>query len=216
MAPPLPFIPEDRVGEPFLVVVSLLDRRPRRGRRGSCSGFRDVATPVAEHGRADALPGAQRAVRRARPARACSTTGRRCSSSDLTDEAIAAHLEHGPRVPVVNSTMHLYPINGACHDVAARRDGVRPPRRQLRRGDRGHVARPGGQRGQHRMGAGLLRRARAALGGGRVHQLRVRRRPASASATTTAPNYDRLAQVKRAYDPDNLFHLNQNITPAVA
>jgi FAD/FMN-containing dehydrogenase len=28
-------------------------------------------------------------------------------------------------------------------------------------------------------------------------------------------NYDRLAQVKRKYDPDNLFHINQNIKPAL-
>jgi FAD/FMN-containing dehydrogenase len=26
-------------------------------------------------------------------------------------------------------------------------------------------------------------------------------------------NYDRLVQVKRAYDPANLFHINQNIAP---
>ena len=27
-------------------------------------------------------------------------------------------------------------------------------------------------------------------------------------------NYDRLTQVKRAYDPENLFHLKQNIPPS--
>ena len=38
---------------------------------------------------------------------------------DLTDEAIAAHLEHGPRVPALNSAVDIYPVNGACHNVEA-------------------------------------------------------------------------------------------------
>ncbi len=37
---------------------------------------------------------------------------------ELTDDAIAAHVEHGSQVPEMTSTMHIYPINGACHRVA--------------------------------------------------------------------------------------------------
>ena len=39
--------------------------------------------------------------------------------TELTDEAIEQHVIHGSKVPEVSATMHLYPINGAVHDVGS-------------------------------------------------------------------------------------------------
>jgi len=32
-------------------------------------------------------------------------------------------------------------------------------------------------------------------------------------AAAYGSNYDRLVQIKKRYDPENVFHLNQNIKP---
>ena len=77
------------------------------------------------------------------------------------------------------------------------------------------MARPGRQRAQHRLGPRLLRGDRAALRAGGYINF------ASPDDQPKAPdnygaNYRRLTEVKRRYDPGNLFHLNQNIRPLPA
>ena len=37
--------------------------------------------------------------------------------NELSEEAIAAHVEHGSKIPTLLSTMHLYPMDGAAHRV---------------------------------------------------------------------------------------------------
>lgn len=132
---------------------------------------------------------------------------------DLTDQAIAAHLEHGPGVPTLNSAVDIYPINGACHDVAADATAF------------GHrdatfacvIAGMWPDPADNEANTQWVRDYYAALAphsapGGYVNfasaddQQRVR--------DNYGAGYDRLAQIKRRYDPANLFHLNQNITPA--
>jgi FAD/FMN-containing dehydrogenase len=134
---------------------------------------------------------------------------------ELSDEAIERHLEWGQKLPSMHSTMHLYPIDGAAHDVApgdtafSYRDvrwaevifGVDPDPANagairdwcVGYWDATHPHSAGGAYVNFMMEEG---------------QERVR--------ATYRDNYDRLARIKAQYDPGNVFRINQNILPAGA
>jgi hypothetical protein len=133
--------------------------------------------------------------------------------NELSDEAIALHCEHGARLPTRQSTMHLYPVNGKAREVGkddtafSYRDanwasvivGVDPDPANRDRitkwtkayFDALHPFSAGGAYVNFMMDEG---------------QERVQ--------ATYRSNYARLAAIKRKYDPDNLFRVNQNIRPA--
>jgi len=99
IAPPLPFIPEERHGEPFIVFVACFNGPDEEGER-LLSAFRDVAEPVAEH--VDRMP--YPALTSAFDALVPPGLQHYWKASflpKLSDEAIAAHLSHGPKVPTV-------------------------------------------------------------------------------------------------------------------
>ena len=121
--------------------------------------------------------------------------------TELTDESIAAHLVHGPEVPVVNSTMHIYPINGACHRVDADATAFAHRDANFATVIAGMWPDPADNEANTRWVKRLLRRHGSALeGGGYVNfmadddQDRIR--------ANYGPNYDRLVDVKREYDPE--------------
>ena len=210
IAPPLPFVPPERVGEPFIALVSCWTGSVAEGEQ-IIQGFRDVAAPVAEHVGVMPYPALNSAFDALVPA-GLQHYWKAAFVTELTDEAIAAHVEHGSRVPVVNSTMHLYPVNGACHDVAAdatafgHRDAVFAP----------VIAGMWPDPADNQAHTAWVKDYYAAVAphsqaGGYVNfaspddQQRV--------ADNYGAGYSRLREVKRRYDPTNLFHLNQNIVP---
>jgi FAD/FMN-containing dehydrogenase len=130
----------------------------------------------------------------------------------LSDEAIALHVKHGAQMPTWQSTMHLYPINGAASRVKnaatpwSYRDatwaqvmvGVASDladREKITRWSRDyfnalHPHSAGGAYVNFMMDEG---------------DDRIR--------ATYGKNYDRLAKIKKKYDPKNFFRVNQNIKP---
>jgi len=132
---------------------------------------------------------------------------------EITDAAIEAHCRFGAHPPTGHSTMHLYPIDGAASRVPA--DATAFAYREG--GWAGVVVGVDPDPGNAELISTWARDYWEQLhptsaGGAYVNflmdegQERVR--------AAYRGNYDRLAAVKRRYDPDNAFHINQNILPA--
>jgi FAD/FMN-containing dehydrogenase len=210
LAPPLPFVPEDRVGQPFAAVISSWTGDLDEGER-FLDRFRQVAQPAAEmvapmpYPALNALfdpllpPGLQHYWKNA-------------FVTELSGEAIAAHMEQGARLPADTCAMHMYPMTGAVQDVPS--DATAFGHRDAR-----YVANIAGmwaEPADNEHNIAWVRDYYAALAphsepGGYTNF-------ASADDQAKVPenygaNYRRLTEIKRRYDPDNLFHLNQNIRP---
>jgi len=133
--------------------------------------------------------------------------------TELSDEAIARHVEHGAQLPTMFSTMHLYPVDGAAGRVG-RNDtaysfreakfaevivGVDPDPANADKitawckdyWDALHPYSAGGAYVNFMMDEG---------------QERIQ--------SAFRDNYGRLAAIKKKYDPTNFFRVNQNIWPA--
>ncbi len=210
IAPPLPFIPEDRHGDTFIAMVACWSGAPEKGER-ALEPIREIAPIVAEF--VDTMPyAAINSLFDALVPPGLQHYWKANFVTELTDKAIQAHVEHGPKVPAVNSTVHIYPINGASHDVA-------PDATAFAYRDANFATVIAGMwpdPADNEANIGWVRSYYDATApeseeGGYINfmsgddQERIR--------ANYRGNYDRLVDVKRKYDPDNLFHLNQNIRP---
>src|SRR5207249_1415576 len=111
IAPPLPFIPEQRHGVTHMALVGCWAGALDKGER-EFKPFHDVANVVAEFVGPMPYPALNSAFDGLVPL-GLQHYWKANFVKELSDKAIEAHVEHGPKIPAVNSTVHIYPINGA-------------------------------------------------------------------------------------------------------
>ena len=130
---------------------------------------------------------------------------------EITDEAIEIHRAFGDRLPTGHSTMHLYPIDGAAARVPssatafAYRDG----------GWAGVIVGvdpdPANREAITSWTKDYWEALHPTSAGGAYVNFLMDDEGQDRVKASYRDNYARLAQVKRRYDPHNLFHINQNI-----
>ena len=210
MAPPLPFLPENRHGDTFCVAVIQWSGPQEQG-EAAMAPFRDLAPRVGELVGPMPYPWLNGAFDGLFP-KGVRSYWKGNYVTELTDAAIEAHLSHGPKVPNPSTTMHLYPINGAAGRVGADETAFGYRHATFATvivsawddpdldADRIHWVRDYSDATAPHSEAGGYVNFMAADDQDRV-------------ADTYGGNYQRLVEVKRNYDRDNLFHHNQNIKP---
>jgi hypothetical protein len=211
MAPPLPFLPEEWHGRNVCLAV-LCWTGPIDAGEKMVQPFLDVVPPVGSHVGPMPYPALNVAFDDLLP-KGLQHYWKASFARELSDGAIAAHAQHGAKVPSMQTAVHLYPIDGAVQRVDAsetafayRDMSFSPVIAGMWEDPADNADNIAWVRGYHE----ALQPFSAE--GGYVNFMdgdddgRIR--------DNYRGNYDRLAAIKAKYDPDNVFHVNHNIVPA--
>jgi FAD/FMN-containing dehydrogenase len=133
--------------------------------------------------------------------------------TEIPDEAVHIHHRFGTSLPTMKSTMHMYPIDGAAHDVGAEETAW-----SYREANWGSVFAgvdpdPANADKIRRWSVEYQEALHPYSSGGAYVNMMMDEGEDRVRASYRG-NYARLAQIKRTYDPENLFRVNQNIKPA--
>ncbi|MGH2896040.1 MAG: FAD-binding oxidoreductase [Solirubrobacteraceae bacterium] len=133
--------------------------------------------------------------------------------NDLSDDLIAEHLEWSQKLPSMHSTMHLYPIDGAVHDVGSGATAFSYRDTQWAEVIFGVDPDPARAEDMRDWCVGYWDATHPYSAGGAYVNFMMEEGQERVRATYR-DNYDRLTRVKAQYDPENVFRVNQNIHPA--
>lgn len=132
---------------------------------------------------------------------------------ELPDEAIAAHVRHGEALPTMLSSMHMYPIDGAVHQVADDATAWAYRNSQWAQVIVGVDPDPAKAADLRRWTVEYWEATHPYSAGGAYVNFMMEEGQERVQATYRH-NFARLAAIKARYDPGNVFSVNQNIAPA--
>jgi FAD/FMN-containing dehydrogenase len=209
--PSVPLFPPELHGKKMCTVIWCSTAAPEKAEKAT-KAMRTVGKPALDHVGPMPFPALQSLFDPLLPP-GLQWYWRADFAKDFSKEAIAAHLAQASRAPAGLSQVHIYPIDGAVHRVG-RHDTAFSYR------DANFALVIVGVDPDPANGAMVTKWCKDyfdavhpfSSGGAYVNfmmdegQERVK--------ASFRDNYDRLATVKKKYDPTNFFHVNQNIRPA--
>jgi FAD/FMN-containing dehydrogenase len=132
----------------------------------------------------------------------------------LPDAAIEAHIEQAAQVPSEPSCMHLYPVDGAVHRKASGETAWNCRDATWSMVIAGVDADPGKAPALKKWAKDYWEAVHPFNLGGAYPNFMMGDEGQERLKATFGDNYERLAALKKKYDPGNLFRVNHNIRPA--
>jgi FAD/FMN-containing dehydrogenase len=210
--PPMPFVPAETVGELSLVVMFVWCGEPEKG-QAALQPFRQLAAPLAEAVMPMPYPGIYQLLAEAEKRGNAMHRSRLLETIDdqAADAILAAMAE--PSSPA--AMVQIRGLGGAMARVPADATAFAHRRAPIMLLVITPYEDPASEP-VHRAWTSALHDALAPYDAGVYSNFLEEEGEARVRAAYPGGAYERLAEIKRRYDPTNLFRLNQNIRPSAA
>ncbi|HEX7069707.1 MAG TPA: FAD-binding oxidoreductase [Rhodothermales bacterium] len=211
--PGMEHFPAEIHGKPFVMMLGMYVGDPAEGER-VYEPLRTFARPMMDMSGRMPYVKAQQLLDEDYPAYKMRYYWKSAYLPDLTDGSIDLIVEHARQQPSPYSTIDLWHLAGAVKEIGEDETAFSGRRTSYMLNPEANWLDPSDDQANVQWVRRTLEAMRPYSSGGRyLNFAGFYEEGEQAMRDTFGEKYARLAAIKRKYDPDNLFHLNQNVLP---